>query len=54
MLKSAKQGNGEYNQSISPGSLLIEIGGTNNTPQESQRAAEALADVLAKYYHSKE
>jgi stage II sporulation protein P len=54
LLKSAKQGNGEYNQSISPGSLLIEIGGTNNTPQESQRAAEALADVFAQYYHSKE
>jgi len=54
LLKSAKQGNGEYNQSISPGSLLIEIGGANNTPEESQRAAEALADVFAQYYHSME
>ncbi|AZS13754.1 stage II sporulation protein P [Paenibacillus lutimineralis] len=52
LLKSAKQGNGEYNQSVSTGSLLIEIGGANNTFQESQRAAEALADVFAQYYHS--
>ncbi|MCM3042423.1 stage II sporulation protein P [Paenibacillus motobuensis] len=53
LLKSAKQGNGEYNQSVSTGSLLIEIGGANNTFQESQRAAEALADVFSQYYHSK-
>lgn len=54
LLKSAKQGNGEYNQSVSTGSLLIEIGGANNTFQESQRAAEALADVFSQYYHSKQ
>lgn len=54
LLKTAKQGNGEYNQSVSPGSILIEIGGANNTFQESQRAAEALADVFSQYYHSKE
>lgn len=48
--KSAHQGNGEYNQSVSPGSLLLEIGGANNTLQESLQTAEALADVFADYY----
>lgn len=48
--KGTKDGNGEYNQSISPGSLLIEIGGTGNTLQESYNTAAALADVFAEYY----
>lgn len=48
--KSAKGGNGEYNQSISPGSLLIEIGGTANSLQECYNTAAALADVFADYY----
>jgi len=42
--------NGEYNQSISPGSLLIEIGGTNNTLQECYLTVDALADVFSEYY----
>lgn len=49
LTKSAHQGNGEYNQSVSPGSLLVEIGSVNNTLQESLRTAEALADVFAQY-----
>lgn len=52
LTKSAHQGDGEYNQSVSPGSLLMEIGGTNNTLQESLHTAEALADVFAEYYNS--
>ncbi|MCS7461550.1 stage II sporulation protein P [Paenibacillus doosanensis] len=52
LTKSEHQGNGEYNQSVSPGSLLMEIGGTNNTLQESLNTAEALADVFAEYYRS--
>ncbi|MEJ8547473.1 stage II sporulation protein P [Brevibacillus borstelensis] len=48
--KGAKTDHGEYNQSISPGSLLIEIGGTENTLQESLNTAEAIADVFAEYY----
>ncbi|NGQ94161.1 stage II sporulation protein P [Brevibacillus sp. SYP-B805] len=48
--KSAKEGNGEYNQSFSPGSLLVEIGGIENTLQECYNTAEALADVFAEYY----
>ncbi|GIO05080.1 stage II sporulation protein P [Brevibacillus reuszeri] len=50
MEKGAKTGHAEYNQSISPGSLLMEIGGTENTLQESLNTAEALADVFAAYY----
>lgn len=53
LLKSALQGNGEYNQSISKGSLLLEFGGINNTLQENLLSAEAFADVFAEYYKSK-
>ena len=48
--KSQEEGNGEYNQSVSPGSLLVEVGGTSNTVTECNRTAEALADVFAEYY----
>lgn len=50
MEKGAKTDHGEYNQSISPGSLLLEIGGVENTLEESLNTAEALADVFAAYY----
>lgn len=40
-------GNGEYNQHVSPNSLLIEIGGIENTLDEEYRSAAALADVIA-------
>ncbi|MGD8188996.1 stage II sporulation protein P [Brevibacillus ginsengisoli] len=50
LTKSQEEGNGEYNQSVSPGSLLVEVGGTSNNLQECNRAAEALADVFAEYY----
>ncbi|QMV41486.1 stage II sporulation protein P [Cohnella cholangitidis] len=52
LAKSAHQGNGEYNQSISPGSLLMEFGGVNNTLEENLLTAEAFADVFAEYYGS--
>ncbi len=48
--KGARSDHGEYNQSVSPGSLLVEIGGTENTLQECYNTAEALADVFAEYY----
>ncbi|XID92960.1 stage II sporulation protein P [Paenibacillaceae bacterium WGS1546] len=50
--KSAHQGNGEYNQSLSPGSLLLEIGSENSTLEESLRTAEAIADVFSDYLQS--
>lgn len=49
LLKSGKQGHGEYNQSVSPGSILIELGGINNTLQECYNTAEAFAEVLSSY-----
>ncbi|MHA7966428.1 stage II sporulation protein P [Paenibacillus sp. CAU 1782] len=49
LLKSSHQGNGEYNQSVSPGSLLMEFGGVNNTLEENLNTAEAFADVFAEY-----
>lgn len=48
--KSADQGNGEYNQSLSPNSILIEIGGIDNTKEELKRTAELLADMIAEVY----
>lgn len=48
--KTSKDGNGEYNQSLSPGSVLIEIGGVDNTLEESYRTADALAKVIAQIY----
>lgn len=50
LVKSAHHGNGEYNQSLSPNSLLLEFGGVNNTLEENKRTAAAFADVFAHYY----
>ncbi|CAM4266679.1 stage II sporulation protein P [Paenibacillus tarimensis] len=48
--KSAATGNGEYNQSLSTESVIIEIGGIENTLQESYRTADALAKVITDIY----
>jgi stage II sporulation protein P len=48
--KNKKSGDGEYNQSLSPGSVLIEIGGQYNTLEESNRTIDALAKVIAEIY----
>ncbi len=42
--------NGEYNQSVSPNSLTIEIGGVNNTLQEEYQSAKALAEAFSEIY----
>lgn len=42
--------NGEYNQSVHPNSILVEIGGHENTLEEAYRSAAALADALAAVY----
>jgi stage II sporulation protein P len=52
LLKSAHQGNAEYNQSVSNGSLLLEFGGVNNTLEENLQTAEAFGDVFAEFYKS--
>ncbi|MFC4811321.1 stage II sporulation protein P [Paenibacillus sp. GCM10023250] len=48
--KSAANGNGEYNQSLASDSVLIEIGGVDNSLKESYRTVDALAKVIADLY----
>ncbi|CAM3439413.1 stage II sporulation protein P [Marinicrinis lubricantis] len=48
--KDGTTGNGEYNQSISPRSLVVEIGGPENTLEETNRTADVLAEVLAEIF----
>jgi stage II sporulation protein P len=47
-------GHGEYNQSISPNSMLIEVGGAYNTLEESYRTADVLAKVIADLFWNTE
>ncbi|WP_153979475.1 stage II sporulation protein P [Paenibacillus xylanilyticus] len=42
--------NGEYNQTLSPNSILIEIGGIDNTGAELKRTSQVLADMIAEVY----
>jgi stage II sporulation protein P len=44
------KGHGEYNQSLSDKNIIIEIGGVENTLEESYRTVEALAEVIADLY----
>ncbi|MEC0091833.1 stage II sporulation protein P [Paenibacillus macquariensis] len=48
--KTAEQGNGEYNQSLSPNSIVIEIGGVDSTEEELKRTASVLADTISDVY----
>ncbi|TVY00502.1 stage II sporulation protein P [Cohnella terricola] len=52
--KTAANGNGEYNQSVAPDSVLIEIGGVDNTLEECYRTADVLAKVIAELYWDRE
>lgn len=45
-LKDRSSGNGEYNQSVSGTSALIEIGGVGNTLEESYRTIDLLSKVI--------
>ncbi|SFX66169.1 stage II sporulation protein P [Thermoactinomyces sp. DSM 45891] len=40
--------NGEYNQSLSPNSMLVEVGGIDNNFEETYRAVDVLAKVLGE------
>ncbi|SFP20306.1 stage II sporulation protein P [Salibacterium halotolerans] len=42
--------NGRYNQDLSKQSVLIEIGGVENTLEETYRTTEALAEVISSYH----
>jgi stage II sporulation protein P len=48
--KPANSGHAEYNQSFSPNSILVEIGGPENTLEESYRTIDALAEAIAEIY----
>lgn len=48
--KNKSQGNGVYNQDLSPNSVIVEIGGVDNTAAELHRSIEALAEGLSEYY----
>lgn len=52
--KDSNQGNGVYNQDISPKSIIVEIGGVDNTVEELHRTTEVFADVLSEYYFHEE
>ncbi|OAK72392.1 hypothetical protein ABB05_08575 [Lederbergia galactosidilytica] len=42
--------NGVYNQDLAEKSIIIEIGGIDNTEEELNRTVDALADVIGEYY----
>lgn len=45
--------NGNFNQDLSKQSLLLEVGGVENTLEENFRTADAFAEVFSKYYWQK-
>ncbi|MDQ1912887.1 stage II sporulation protein P [Paenibacillus sp. GD4] len=47
-------GNGVYNQNFSPNSLLIEVGGVDNSFEECYRTADALAVAIAEVINNVE
>ncbi|UQZ32971.1 stage II sporulation protein P [Paenibacillus sp. PK3_47] len=47
---SGNGNNGEYNQSLSPNSVLIEVGGIDNSAEELKRTADVLAEAIAEVY----
>lgn len=52
--KDGSSGNGVYNQDLSPNSVIVEIGGVDNTVEELHRTTEIFADVLSNYYWHRE
>lgn len=48
--KNKSMGNGLYNQDLSPRSILVEVGGVDNTYEELQNAMQAFADIFSTYY----
>lgn len=46
--KEASEGNGLYNQNISPNSILIEVGGPYNTLEECYRTTDWLAEAISE------
>ncbi|MFK9091395.1 stage II sporulation protein P [Bacillus salipaludis] len=50
MVKNYANSNSIYNQNLSENAILIEFGGVDNTFEELNRSADALADVFSEYY----
>jgi stage II sporulation protein P len=50
MIKNAAGSNSIYNQNLSENALLIEFGGVDNTFEELNRSADALADAFSELY----
>ncbi len=49
MKKEGTNVNGIYNQDFSPNTLLIEVGGVDNTIEEVYNTMDAIANILSKY-----
>jgi len=47
--KGEDGGDGEYNQSVSPNSILLEIGGIENSIGEGYNSVEALSEAFEEY-----
>lgn len=54
IMKDKSQGNGVYNQDLSPKSMIVEIGGVENNIEELYRSADALGDAVSQYYWTNE
>lgn len=52
--KTQHDGQAEYNQSLSPNSVLIEIGGPYNTLEECYRTVDVLSQIVADLYWNAE
>jgi stage II sporulation protein P len=50
IIKDQSQGNGVYNQDLSPNRVIIEIGGVENSFEELYRTADILGYAISKYY----
>jgi stage II sporulation protein P len=50
IIKNAAGSNSIYNQNLSENAILMEFGGVDNTFDELNRSADALADVFSDFY----
>ncbi len=50
IVKNDPGSNSVYNQNLSDKAILIEFGGVDNTFEELNRSADALADVFSQYF----
>lgn len=49
-VRGSRGTNGNFNQDLSKQSLLLEVGGVENTLEETFRTADAFAEVFSEYY----